>query len=169
MAGLDENGYLAFNEIQSGELEAGKPYLFEVTNPSMIGFYKQVNAAHSDDEIAHKGMIGTFSGTTLNQNVAENYYYFSGRHIWRVNDFTVGITIPAHRCYVDYDAVQAAGPAQAPAAGCRRVTLGVNGKNNATDVENLNASEAPVKLIIDGKMYILRGEKLFDATGRLVK
>ncbi|MBR6116086.1 MAG: InlB B-repeat-containing protein [Paludibacteraceae bacterium] len=169
LAGLDENGYLAFNEIQSGELEAGKPYLFEVTNPSMIGFYKQVNAAHSDDEIAHKGMIGTFSGTTLNQNVAENYYYFSGRHIWRVNDFTVGITIPAHRCYVDYDAVQAAGPAQAPAAGCRRVTLGVNGKNNATDVENLNASEAPVKLIIDGKMYILRGEKLFDATGRLVK
>ncbi len=169
LAGLDENGYLAFDEIQSGELEAGVPYLFEVTNPSMIGFYKQVNAAHSDDEIAHKGMIGTFSGTTLNQNVAENYYYFSGRHIWRVNDFTVGITIPAHRCYVDYDAVQAAGPAQAPAAGCRRVTLGVNGKNNATDVENLNASEAPVKLIIDGKMYILRGEKLFDATGRLVK
>ena len=169
LAGLDQYGYLAFDEIQSGELEAGVPYLFEVTNPSMIGFYKQVNAAHSDDEIAHKGMIGTFSGTTLNQNVAENYYYFSGRHIWRVNDFTVGITIPAHRCYVDYDAVQAAGPAQAPAAGCRRVTLGVNGKNNATDVENLNASEAPVKLIIDGKMYILRGEKLFDATGRLVK
>jgi uncharacterized repeat protein (TIGR02543 family) len=169
LAGLDPYGYLAFDEIQSGELEAGVPYLFEVTNPSMIGFYKQVNAAHSDDEIAHKGMIGTFSGTTLNQNVAKNYYYFSGRHIWRVNDFTVGITIPAHRCYVDYDAVQAAGPAQAPAAGCRRVTLGVNGKNNATDVENLNASEAPVKLIIDGKMYILRGEKLFDATGRLVK
>ena len=171
LAGLDENGYLAFNQIMSGELEAGKPYLFEATRSGNVSFYKTLNAGHADEAGVTNGMHGTFSNKTFSPNTAESegIYYFSGTHIWKVDDFSVSITVPAYRCYVDYDAVQAAGPAQAPAAGCRRVTLGVNGKNNATDVENLNASEAPVKLIIDGKMYILRGEKLFDATGRLVK
>jgi uncharacterized repeat protein (TIGR02543 family) len=171
LAGLDENGYLAFNQISNGELVAGKPYLFEATRSGDVSFYKTLNAGHADDADVTNGMHGTFSNKTFSPNTAESegIYYFSGTHIWKVDDFSVSITVPAYRCYVDYDAVQAAGPAQAPAAGCRRVTLGVNGKNNATDVENLNASEAPVKLIIDGKMYILRGEKLFDATGRLVK
>ncbi len=168
LAGLNENGYLAFDEILSGELEAGKPYLFEVTNPSNISFYKPVGADHSDDEIAHKGMIGTFAGTTLYQG-SDNYYYFSGRHIWKVNDFTVAIPIPAHRCYVDMDVLQSAGPAQQQAPGRRRVTLGVQGTQVATGIEDVDASEKPVKLLINGQMYILRGEKLFDATGRLVK
>jgi hypothetical protein len=171
LAGLDENGYLAFNQISNGELVAGKPYLFEATRSGDVSFYKTLNAGHADVADVTNGMHGTFSDKTFSPNTAESegIYYFSGTHIWKVDDFSVDITVPAYCCYVDYDVVQAAGPAQAPAAGCRRVTLGVNGKNNATDVENLNASEAPVKLIIDGKMYILRGEKLFDATGRLVK
>ena len=168
LAGLNENGYLAFDEITTGDLEAGKPYLFEVTNPSSISFYKPVGAAHSDTEIETNGMIGTFSGTTLYQG-SDNYYYFSGRHIWKVNDFTVAIPIPAHRCYVDMDVLQSAGPAQQQAPGRRRVTLGVQGTQVATGIEDVDASEKPVKLLINGQMYILRGEKLFDATGRLVK
>ena len=169
LQGLNEYGYLAFDEIQSGELEAGKPYLFEVTNPSQISFYKPVGAAHADDEIATNGMIGTFGGTTLYQNVAQNYYYFSGRHIWRVNDFTVSITLPANRCYVDMDELQAAPAPQPAAPGRRRVTLGVNGKNTATGIDAINASDKPMKLIIDGNIYIIRGEKMYDVTGKLVK
>ena len=169
LAGLNENGYLAFDEVLSGELEEGKPYLFEVTNPSKISFYKPVGAAHSDSEIGNKGMIGTFNGTTLYQG-ADNLYYFSGRHIWKVNDFTVAIPIPDHRCYVDYDAVQAAGPAHAPVAGRRRVTLGVQGTQVTTDINNVGSDDVQcTKVMIDGQLYILRGEKMYDATGRLVK
>ena len=168
MQGLDEHGYLAFDEIQSGELEAGKPYLFEVTNPSQISFYKPVGAAHSDTEIETNGMIGTFSGTTLYQG-AENYYYFSGRHIWKVNDFTVAIPIPANRCYVDYDVLLAAPAPLAPAPGRRRITMGLQGTQVATGCENLNVSDKPVKMIINGQLFILRGEKMYDAKGQLVK
>ncbi len=169
LAGLDQYGYMAFDQIPSGELEAGKPYLFEVTNPSKISFYKPVGAAHSDSEIAVKGMIGTFSGTTLHQNVAQNYYYFSGRHIWRVNDFTVSIPIPANRCYVDMDALKTAVAPSSPLPGRRRVTLGVNGKNTTTAIDNAEAADAPRKVMINGTLFILRGEKMYDATGRLVK
>ena len=36
--------------------------------------------------------------------------------------------------------------------------------------EKIEAPEGRVqKVLIDGKIYILRGEKIFDATGRLVK
>lgn len=169
LAGLDQYGYLAFDQITTGELEAGTPYLFEVTNPSKVSFYKPVGAAHSDTEIETNGMIGTFTGTTLYQNVAENYYYFSGRHIWRVNDFTVSIPVPAHRCYVDMDELQPVA-APLPMPGRKRVAIGVNGAPQVTTgIDNAEAISAPRKMMINGKLFILRGEKTFDATGRLVK
>jgi len=43
-------------------------------------------------------------------------------------------------------------------------------KGTATGVDSIQNSEVSIqKLLIDGKMYILVGEKLYDATGRLVK
>lgn len=167
--GCNASGYMVFDEILSGEIEAGRPYLFEVTRNGSVAFFKTVGAAHSDDEIEVMGMIGTFDGETLHPGTG-NYCYFSGRHIWRVNDFSVDILVPAYCCYVDYDEFKN-NPiaAAAPAPGRRRVIMGVNGKDEAQGLEDLDASETPMKVMIDGTLYILRGEKVFDATGRLVK
>ena len=167
--GCNASGYMVFDEILSGEIEAGRPYLFEVTRNGSVAFFKTVGAAHSDDEIEVMGMIGTFDGETLHPGTG-NYCYFSGRHIWRVNDFSVDITVPAYCCYVNYDELKNHPiAAAAPAPGRRRVIMGVNGKDEAQGFENLNASETPMKVMIDGTLYILRGEKKYDATGRLVK
>ena len=167
--GCNASGYMVFDEILSGEIEAGKPYLFEVTRNGSVAFFKTVGAAHSDDEIEVMGMIGTFDGETLHPGTG-NYCYFSGRHIWRVNDFSVDITVPAYCCYVNYDELKIHPiAAAAPAPGRRRVIMGVNGKDEAQGFENLNASETPMKVMIDGTLYIIRGEKKYDATGRLVK
>ena len=51
----------------------------------------------------------------------------------------------------------------------RRVTMAVHGEQVATGIDALNASDAPVKVLINGQLYILRGEKMFDAKGQLVK
>lgn len=167
--GCNASGYMVFDEILSGEIEAGRPYLFEVTRNGSVAFFKTIGAAHSDDEIEVMGMIGTFDGVTLHPDDG-NYCYFSGRHIWRVNDFSVDIPVPAYCCYVNYDELKNHPiAAAAPAPGRRRVIMGVNGKDEAQGFENLNASETPMKVMIDGTLYILRGEKVFDATGRLVK
>lgn len=166
--GANEHGYMVFDEITEGEIEAGKPYLFEATRTGNVSFYKKLNAGHADDPVDTKGMYGTFTGTTLTQG-ADNYYYFSGTHIWRVNDFTVSITIPAYCCYVDYDEFLNHPASTSPNPVRRRVVLGVNGTNTATGMENTEATDAPVKMMIDGQLFILRGEKLYDATGRLVK
>ena len=42
-------------------------------------------------------------------------------------------------------------------------------QNTATGMENVDASAQPVKTIINGQLYILRGEKMYDAQGKLVK
>jgi hypothetical protein len=47
--------------------------------------------------------------------------------------------------------------------------LGVQGEQVATGIDELNASEAPVKVMIDGQLFIIRGEKMYNANGQLVK
>ena len=169
VVGCNASGYMVFDQITNGEIEAGKPYLFEATRNGSVAFFKTVGATHAETAESDKGMIGTFDGETLHPGTG-NYCYFSGRHIWRVNDFSVDITVPAYCCYVDYDEFKNHPiPTAAPAPGLRRVVLGVNGKDEAQGLEDLDASETPMKVMIDGTLYILRGEKVFDATGRLVK
>ena len=56
-----------------------------------------------------------------------------------------------------------------PAPGRRRVTLGVNGQQVATGVDQVQGDEVPTKMIINGQLFILRGEKMYDAQGKLVK
>ena len=56
-----------------------------------------------------------------------------------------------------------------PAPGRRRITMNVNGEKVTTDIDNLNAGEQPMKVMIDGQIFIIRGEKMFDVTGKLVK
>ena len=47
--------------------------------------------------------------------------------------------------------------------------MSVQGEQTATGMDELNADEAPVKVLINGELFIIRGEKMYDATGRLVK
>lgn len=170
-AGKDGNNKLVFDEVAENRLEAGKPYIFmpENGNTEIKLYNTDTEAALTEDQAPVNHMYGTIVGKTLVPGVDDNMYYFSSNHIWAVKDFVVNIEVPAYRCYIDYPAVLADAPAPAPAPGRRRVTMGVNGQNTATGMENLNSSDKPVKLLINGQIFILRGEKLFDATGRLVK
>ena len=50
--------------------------------------------------------------------------------------------------------------------------VNVGGHNTPTGLENgglLNGENDVQKVLINGNLYILRGEKMYDATGRLVK
>lgn len=171
-AGKDEYNKLVFDEVAENRLEAGKPYIFmpENGNTEIKLYNTDSEEPLTEDQAPVNHMYGTITGKTLVPGVDDNMYYFSSNHIWAVKDFVVNIPVPAYYCYIDYPAVLADQPAPAaPAPGRRRVTMGVQGEQVVTGVENLNASEQPVKLLINGQIFILRGEKMYDATGRLVK
>lgn len=160
MAGTDANGKFVFDEVEV--LEPGIPYLFEATS-NAIQFY--ATAAAPAAAGTSNGMVGTFDQIVIPQN-SPNIYYFSGQKFYAVTARSTDLTVPDNRAYVDLTEPH---PAVAPKPGVRRITFDVQGTNTATGVDNLNASDAPVKMMIDGQLFILRGEKLYDATGRLVK
>lgn len=175
LQGPDQYGKLVFDEVLSGEVVAGTPYLFEATATGQISFYKKVNAAHAGEAGELNGMHGTFSGETFSPSDgnAANLYYFSGNAIWCVANRSTDANIPAHGCYLNMEEFRELPiPSPTPAPGRRRITLGVNGKNTPTGLENgelINGENGVQKVLINGELFILRGEKMYDATGRLVK
>ena len=158
-----EHGKLAFDEITSGELEAGVPYLFQAQGNHIALLYGATSVGAPVDK--DNGMYGTFSAITLTD--LNDVYYFAQKALWGCSDLT-SLSVPANRAYVKLSKVDNLS-ALAPAPGRRRILMGVNGENQATGFENIESGDAPMKVMIDGTLYILRGEKVFDATGRLVK
>jgi len=87
--------------------------------------------------------------------------------LWSCVDLS-SLTVPANRAYVKLSEIGEV-PSSNPNDGRRRILLNVNGENQAQGVDNLESGETPMKVMIDGTLYIIRGEKKYDATGRLVK
>lgn len=161
MAGTDANGKFVFDEVEV--LAPGVPYLFEAQS-NELRFYATAATPVAEAGTSN-GMVGTFTEITIPQN-SPNIYYFTGTKFYAVTARSTDLTVPANRAYVDLTEPH---PAVAPKPGIRRITFDVQGTNTITGVDNVNASDAPVKMMMDGQLFILRGEKLYDATGRLVK
>jgi hypothetical protein len=154
-------GKIVFETVE--HMKPGKPYLFQAKG-NRIDFILTDEAEASEPDNSG-AMKGTFIALDLTE--LENVYYFADHALWSCVDLT-SLSVPANRAYVQMDEVDPVSSPN-PAPGRRRITMNVNGEKVVTGVENLNASEQPVKLLINGQIFILRGEKLFDATGRLVK
>jgi hypothetical protein len=160
LAGMDANGRVAFDEV-TGELAAGKSYLFQANAAEIVCYCGTTSVLSPDDSGAMKGTFGDLKLTELS-----NIYYFAKNALWSCADLTE-LSIPANRAYVDMDKVELI--TGAASVGVRRITLGVNGQNTATGVDQVQGDEVPTKMIINGQLFILRGEKMYDAQGKLVK
>ena len=165
-----------FEEVlPNEELKAGEPYLFKSNTGKIELFYGEETAA---SPIPVRGMIGNYAATTL-PITAENkntIYYFAQNKLWLCDNLVGGyLTLNDHRAYIDltqvptYAEYEASKQQQQNSAPRRRVSLEMNGEKIATGCENLNVSDKPVKMIINGQLFILRGEKMYDAKGQLVK
>ena len=152
-----------FDEVLNGEMVAGRPYIFLPNeNATQLGVY-YTDAADAEAG-NYRGLYGSYTKIELTPNdgnyILKNnqYYYVNSSNVWCAEN----------RAYIklaevpDFDSGK-------PAYSRRRVALGVQSEQVATGMDELNAGETPVKVIIDGQMYIFRGEKMYDATGRLVK
>ena len=170
LAGKGEGCKVLFDELAENEvLEKGKAYVLVMTDSKAKFFYTNTESpvAEADWSTAMKGNLDeepiVFQPSDEN---ARNVVFFKDNAMW--NAFETGLKISQYRAYLQYDEVTA--PAQQqPTPGRRRVTLNMHGENVVTGIDAINASEKPRKIMIDGQIYILRGEKVFDATGRLVK
>ena len=154
-------GKIVFDEV-TGELVEGKPYLFQAQSDVLYCFYGTESVSDPDNSGAMKG---TFVDMTLTD--LTNIYYFAQKALWSCVDLS-SLSVPANRAYVKMDEMPVITESN-PAPGVRRITLGVNGQQVATGVDQVQGGEAPTKMIINGQLFILRGEKMYDAQGKLVK
>lgn len=162
-------GTLAYLVEEQLPLVAGRPYIFQaeaeelcvelsgdpVNGPGYYGALKGTFAAMDQDDLDEAAELAADS----------KIYLLFNNELWQV-DYQDNNSLAANRAYVVYNYFEVSEPNAAPGRRVRAIPMQTNG---ATGFENIKASEAPAKMIIDGKMYILRGEQMFDATGRLVK
>ena len=151
-----------FDEILNGEMEAGVPYIFLPDNGIDL-----IAVAYTDEANASAGnRNGLYGSYTQEELPTDGSYYvlLNNQYCQVVNVHTY---VGANRAYIKLDDITT--HAVAPAPGRRRISMGYSGENTATGLDNLNAGDQPVKVLINGQLFILRGEQMFDATGRLVK
>ena len=157
-------GSLAYLVEEQLPLVAGRPYFFQAEAEELC-------VELSGDPVNGPSAFGALHGTFTEMNQAAltaagtDIYLLNNNELWLVSGQS-GNVLPENRAYVVYSELIPGNPQSAPGRRVRAMPMQANG---ATGIENIKASEAPAKMIIDGKMYILRGEQMFDATGRLVK
>lgn len=162
-----------FDEIVNGEMEAGIPYIFQpAAGVEKINVYYSDNTA--EDVVAgnRNGLIGFYD---LN-NPAERHYITqdAGFYILYNNQYWLvsgrEAYVENYRAYIQLDQIDPSEPTLAP--GRRRISMSVNDTQTTTGFENgelINGENGVQKVLIDGELFILRGEKMYDAKGQLVK
>ena len=159
-----------FDEIVNGEMEAGIPYIFQpAAGVEKINVYYSDNTA--EDVVAgdRNGLIGFYklNDPTARHNIDQDagFYILYNNQYWLVSGRAA--YVENYRAYIELNQIDPSEPTLAP--GRRRISMSVNDTQTTTGFENAEANEAPRKVLINGELFILRGEKMYDAKGQLVK
>ena len=154
-----------YDQVANGTMEAGMPYIF-LAEQSTIGVYYTGTATETAQH--HNGLYGTLTDITSGMNAEGRYMIYYNQVLHSTHPES---QLPANRAYLQIEEIPGYGNPSyvAPAPKYRRISMGVNAPQIATGIDAVETSDAPRKIMIDGTMYILRGEKMYDATGRLVK
>ena len=158
------NGTDVILEEVIGTLDAGRPYIFRAAASTLEVAYTG-DAVGAPVTEGNNGLVGSFSKKPIAQS-NDNYIIYENE-LYYVNSDNV--YVGANRAYLDMTGVPNYSNANL-APGRRRVTMAVHGENAATGLEDVQGDNVQsTKVLINGNLYILRGEKVYDATGRLVK
>jgi len=168
----DATTKIYFDEVAAdATLQAGKPYVFVPEQISMALIYS--GSKKTEPVAGNKGLTGTFSKITDGAagtvgNVLENNYIFNNNMYWLCEG---NCWLDANRAYIDKEIINADCTPVSPAPGRRRIVMGANGTEEVTALsEEMIVPTASVrKLVIDNQLIIIRGGKMYNAAGALVK
>jgi len=164
LSSRNEAGSMAYlEEVDPTTAEAGTPFIIQATDTKL--------------EVVYTGAATTTAGTngalrgTLNGIDAEAFAALPGNPYLLINNAirprTTGNFLAANRAYIEYSALDVNTPQPAPGRRVRAVPMQ---QNTATGMENVQGDNVQcTKVLIDGQLFILRGEKMYDAKGQLVK
>ena len=152
-------------EVNGNAMVAGKPYIFLPSAAEITVTYTDNADA---DAGSFRGLVGSYTQevVAIGTDDEANYILYNNAYYLVNSTAYVG----ANRAYIHMaDVPTEPSTPQVGQAPRRRVAMNVQNEQVATGVDALNATEAPVKMIINGQLFILRGEKMYNANGQLVK
>ena len=144
-------------EEEDGDLEAGMAYIFRATADELVLPYSGEAVVNP---VATNGLVGNLSETPL--DVPQNMYVLSNNQIRKLAGGTA--TAGQNKAYIDLTNVTKLN--YVPAAAPGRIMLYVEDNNPVvTDVKDNNVEKKPVKLLIEGRVLIIRDGKTYDLLG----
>ena len=153
---LKEGAGLYLDQLKAGaKLEAGKPYIFKATASEIAVTYEGEEAL--TPVAGANGLTGTFTDIAADGILVDNYI-IAQNQIWVAGEET---TLPANRAYINATLVPTT--EQPKLAGRRRVCMGENAE---TSVDNIITTDAPVKVIENGQLIIIRNSEKFNVQGQ---
>ena len=163
-----------FDEILNGKMEAGVPYIFlpnEGADKLAVFYTDEANESAKSANGLY-GFIGA-SATDEYQIPSGVGNYIIQNNQYREVLAGADARIVSNRAYIKLSEIPGYNDplyvAPAPAPGRKRIAMGTTGAQVATGVDQVQGDEVPTKMIINGQLFILRGEKMYDAQGKLVK
>ena len=153
-----------FDQIVNGVMEAGVPYVFlpkEGVSALAVTYTDAVNAPAGD----RNGLYGSYTREELPSD--GSCYILLNNQYCQV--LSAENYVGANKAYFKLEDITPTAPALAP--GRIRMSIGAAAPQVATGIDQITNDQLQMtdKVIINGQLFILRGEKLYDATGRLVK
>ena len=160
-----ENGTDVILEEVTGTLDAGRPYIFNASAANLEVIYdgKAVNAPLTT---GNNGLVGSFTQEEI--TISNDNYIIYNNQLYFVNSLAY---VGAHRAYLNMNDVPAYNePQQQGNAPRRRVTMTVHSEQTTTGIENAQGDQVQsAKVLINGQLFIIRGEKMYNANGQVVK
>ncbi|MEE0921203.1 MAG: bacterial Ig-like domain-containing protein [Paludibacteraceae bacterium] len=151
-----ENGKSAVYLASVDALKAGVPYIFEKTANTIKVVYSSEKA---DTPQKANGLIGNFT----NEYVVPVDNYILYKNAFIPADGTTN-KVNAYRAYLNLSVVEGGKPNHMP--GRRYIGMDVQGENVETGVEDLFTTDAPVKVIENGQLIIIRDGVKYNVQGQ---
>ncbi len=142
--------------IETTSMEAGKPFVFQASGEKIRAL---VTGEATLTPGTNNGLVGVFEQT----GVDGDYIVYQNR-IHRAYNSTVA----ANRAYLVMDDIIDQRGVNGNAPARRRLVIGQPSQTPTGD-EQVNAELKAEKVVIDGRIYIRRGEKMYNLNGQQVR
>ena len=139
-------------------LEAGVPYIFEASAAEVAVYGDGTTAATPGRK---NGLVGTFTNDT---EVAIGNYILKDNALCQAADICY---VNANRAYIVMSEVPIGKPNKV--AGRKYIGMDVQGENVETGVEDLFTTDAPVKVIENGQLIIIRDGVKYNVQGQVIR
>lgn len=144
------------------DLVAGNPYIFQASENTITVKY---TGDAVDNAGSENGLIGSFE----QKDIYGNYLYGIKDNMIRHTLDNGRNQVGAHRAYIDLEQVPTEQNAPPMAPRARRVTMGNGTYQAPTGTKTIEGLSLPNnKVMIDGHIYIIHNDKIYNAQGQLI-